>query len=79
MKPALQALAAPARTLPAYVPSGNECALFEHAWRHRLPVLLKGPTGLSVTEAVLAGMIEPLTDDQEIKAALVDVAQAVIG
>jgi nitric oxide reductase NorQ protein len=35
--------------------------------------------GVSVTDAVLAGMIEPLTDDQEIKAALVDVAQAVIG
>ena len=35
--------------------------------------------GVSVADAVLAGMIEPLTDDQEIKAALVDVAQAVIG
>jgi nitric oxide reductase NorQ protein len=52
MKPALQALAAPVRTLPAYVPSGNECALFEHAWRHRLPVLLKGPTGCGKTRFV---------------------------
>lgn len=52
MKPALQALAAPVRTLPAYVPSGNECALFEHAWRRRLPVLLKGPTGCGKTRFV---------------------------
>ena len=38
--------------LPAYVPSGNECALFEHAWRARLPVLLKGPTGCGKTRFV---------------------------
>lgn len=30
-------------------------------------------------EAVLAGMIEPLTDEPDIKAALLDVARAVIG
>jgi len=52
MRPALQALAAPVRNLPAYVPSGNECALFEHAWRHRMPVLLKGPTGCGKTRFV---------------------------
>src|SRR3954451_23538667 len=52
MKAALHALAAPAPALPAYVPSGNECALFEHAWRHRLPVLLKGPTGCGKTRFV---------------------------
>jgi len=45
MKPALHAVPNPVREIPAYVPTGNECTLFEHAWRHRLPVLLKGPTG----------------------------------
>lgn len=35
--------------------------------------------GVSVADAVLAGMIEPLTDDSDVKAALVEVAQAVIG
>ncbi|WP_158668008.1 CbbQ/NirQ/NorQ/GpvN family protein [Bradyrhizobium guangdongense] len=41
-----------APALPAYVPSGNECELFEHAWRRRLPVLLKGPTGCGKTRFV---------------------------
>jgi nitric oxide reductase NorQ protein len=35
--------------------------------------------GVSIADAVLAGMIEPLTDDADIKAALVEVARAVIG
>jgi nitric oxide reductase NorQ protein len=52
MKPALQAVANPIAEIPAYVPSGNECALFEHAWCHRLPVLLKGPTGCGKTRFV---------------------------
>ena len=52
MKPALQAVASPIPEIPAYVPSGNECALFEHAWSHRLPVLLKGPTGCGKTRFV---------------------------
>ncbi|WGD49578.1 CbbQ/NirQ/NorQ/GpvN family protein [Bradyrhizobium sp. CB1650] len=52
MKPALHAVTAPAPEVPAYVASGNECALFEHAWRHRLPVLLKGPTGCGKTRFV---------------------------
>ncbi|VAW68333.1 Nitric oxide reductase activation protein NorQ [hydrothermal vent metagenome] len=30
---------------PFYLPSGNEVKLFEHAWQHQLPVLIKGPTG----------------------------------
>ncbi|BAN69451.1 CbbQ/NirQ/NorQ/GpvN family protein [endosymbiont of unidentified scaly snail isolate Monju] len=34
-----------AAELPFYCPQGNEVALFEHAWRNRLPVLIKGPTG----------------------------------
>jgi nitric oxide reductase NorQ protein len=37
---------------PFYLPSGNECALFEHAFRHRLPLLLKGPTGCGKTRFV---------------------------
>jgi nitric oxide reductase NorQ protein len=52
MKPVLQAVASPIPEIPAYVPSGNECALFEHAWSHRLPVLLKGPTGCGKTRFV---------------------------
>src|SRR5690348_17964982 len=51
MKAALHTVIA-APELPAYVPSGNECALFEHAWRRRLPVLLKGPTGCGKTRFV---------------------------
>ncbi len=51
MKASLHAVAS-RRDLPAYVPSGRECALFEHAWRHRLPVLLKGPTGCGKTRFV---------------------------
>ena len=35
--------------------------------------------GLPTLEAVLAGMIEPLTDEADVKAALLDVARAVIG
>jgi nitric oxide reductase NorQ protein len=34
--------------------------------------------GVSIADAVLAGMIEPLTDDADVKAALLDVARAVI-
>ncbi len=36
---------APRPDLPWYRPIGDELALFEHAWRCRLPLLLKGPTG----------------------------------
>ncbi len=41
-----------ARDLPYYRPVGNEVALFEYAWRNRLPVLLKGPTGCGKTRFV---------------------------
>ncbi len=51
MKAVLHAVGAPTE-LPAYVPSGNECTLFEQAWRRRLPVLLKGPTGCGKTRFV---------------------------
>ncbi|AJD46122.1 denitrification regulatory protein NorQ (plasmid) [Rhizobium gallicum bv. gallicum R602sp] len=38
--------------IPAYVPSGNECILFESAWTRQLPLLLKGPTGCGKTRFV---------------------------
>ena len=38
--------------LPFYEPSGNEIALFEHAYRERLPLLIKGPTGCGKTRFV---------------------------
>lgn len=38
--------------LPYYQPAGNECALFETAYRLRLPLLLKGPTGCGKTRFV---------------------------
>jgi nitric oxide reductase NorQ protein len=39
-------------SLPFYQPVGGEIALFEHAYRRRLPVLLKGPTGCGKTRFV---------------------------
>ena len=38
--------------IPYYAPTGDECALFEHAFRHRLPLLIKGPTGCGKTRFV---------------------------
>ena len=38
--------------IPAYSPAGNECALFEAAFRQKLPLLLKGPTGCGKTRFV---------------------------
>ncbi len=35
-----------------YLPQGLEVELFEQAWRNRLPVLLKGPTGCGKTRFV---------------------------
>lgn len=37
---------------PFYRPQGNEVALFEHAWRHQLPLLIKGPTGCGKTRFI---------------------------
>ncbi len=37
---------------PYYRATGDEVELFEHAWRARLPVLLKGPTGCGKTRFV---------------------------
>jgi nitric oxide reductase NorQ protein len=41
----------PARE-PFYLPVGREVDLFEAAYRHRLPVLLKGPTGCGKTRFI---------------------------
>jgi nitric oxide reductase NorQ protein len=38
--------------LPFYKPQGNEVTLFEYAWRHCLPMLIKGPTGCGKTRFV---------------------------
>lgn len=38
--------------IPYYRPVGNECDLFEHAFKHRLALLLKGPTGCGKTRLV---------------------------
>ena len=40
------------QTPPFYRPQGGEVALFEHAWRNQLPVLIKGPTGCGKTRFV---------------------------
>src|SRR5574343_2078561 len=37
---------------PFYAPQGDEVALFEHAWRQRLPLLINGPTGCGKTRFV---------------------------
>lgn len=38
--------------VPYYAPTGDECRVFEAAWRNRLPLLLKGPTGCGKTRFV---------------------------
>ena len=37
---------------PYYEAAGDEVALFEHAWKMRLPLLIKGPTGVGKTRFV---------------------------
>ena len=37
---------------PFYQPSGDECELFERAWKNHLPLLIKGPTGCGKTRFV---------------------------
>jgi nitric oxide reductase NorQ protein len=39
-------------TLPHYLPQADEVALFEHAWRNQLPLMLKGPTGCGKTRFI---------------------------
>ena len=41
-----------AAELPFYKPQGSEVKLFEHAYRHQLPVLIKGPTGCGKTRFI---------------------------
>ena len=41
-----------AAALPFYAEQGSECALFEHAWKRQLPLLIKGPTGCGKTRFV---------------------------
>ncbi len=38
--------------VPYYEVAGNEIDIFEHAWKNRLPVLIKGPTGVGKTRFV---------------------------
>lgn len=49
----VQSNLSPAPDIPAYSPAGQECALFEAAYRQRLPLLLKGPTGCGKTRFVM--------------------------
>jgi nitric oxide reductase NorQ protein len=51
MRPALKENTA-SRRLPYYSPAGDECDVFEAAYRNRLPLLLKGPTGCGKTRFV---------------------------
>ncbi|MCG6936108.1 MAG: AAA family ATPase, partial [Proteobacteria bacterium] len=37
---------------PFYLPAGNEVELFEQAFHHRLPLLIKGPTGCGKTRFI---------------------------
>jgi nitric oxide reductase NorQ protein len=38
--------------IPFYQPQGNEVELFEHAYKHQLPLLIKGPTGCGKTRFI---------------------------
>ncbi|MCB1888031.1 MAG: CbbQ/NirQ/NorQ/GpvN family protein [Rhodocyclaceae bacterium] len=38
--------------VPYYEAEGDEVEVFEHAWRNRLPLLIKGPTGVGKTRFV---------------------------
>ncbi|KLN61548.1 ATPase AAA [Kiloniella spongiae] len=41
-----------AQSQPYYEPTANECLLFEQAFKNKLPLLLKGPTGCGKTRFV---------------------------
>ena len=43
---------APGGAAPYYLPQGRECEIFAAAYQHRLPLLLKGPTGAGKTRFV---------------------------
>lgn len=42
----------PEHEIPFYQATGNEIALFEHAWKNQLPLLIKGPTGCGKTRFI---------------------------
>jgi nitric oxide reductase NorQ protein len=52
MNSRLQPITAGSQQPPFYLPQGNEIELFEYAFRQRLPVLIKGPTGCGKTRFV---------------------------
>ncbi len=41
-----------AKTVPFYQPSADECTVFEQAYKLKLPLLLKGPTGCGKTRFI---------------------------
>ena len=41
-----------ATSIPYYQASADECEVFERAWQHQLPMLIKGPTGCGKTRFV---------------------------
>ncbi|NMG73396.1 CbbQ/NirQ/NorQ/GpvN family protein [Aromatoleum diolicum] len=45
-------LESPQLDAPFYQPAGDEISVFEHAWKNRLPLLIKGPTGCGKTRFV---------------------------
>lgn len=47
-----QTQTAPVSSIPYYQPVSDECAVFEAAFRNRLPLLVKGPTGCGKTRFV---------------------------
>ena len=38
--------------MPFYQPAGDEIDVFQHAWKNKLPLLIKGPTGCGKTRFV---------------------------
>lgn len=52
MPPVSEVEKSTAKHVPYYAPTGDECRVFETAWRNRLPLLLKGPTGCGKTRFV---------------------------
>lgn len=48
----MSAISAEGASAPFYLPQGDECEIFEAAFRNDLPLLLKGPTGVGKTRFV---------------------------
>lgn len=62
---------------PFYLPLANEVTLFESAWKQKIPVLLKGPTGCGKTrfvEYMSWKLHGPLTDAKDHGVPLITVA-----